>query len=372
MRAMWDVFCRVIDNHGDLGVCVRLARQLAARGESVRLWIDDDRALPWMAPDLALDQQPRIQCLSWSQAQNPSYLHGLAPSKVWIEAFGCELPESFVAHGVEQVQSLGLRPPVWVNLEYLSAEPFVERAHGLPSPLMSGPARGWTKHFFYPGFNEQTGGLLRESDLLQEQRDFDRTRVRRRWLPNDPQGLLVSLFCYEPAGLPSLLAHWSAHDRLWVTPGRARSAWEAALAQVRPNRTILDRFHALPYTDQAGFDRMLWSCDLNLVRGEDSLVRALWAGQALVWQIYPQHDGAHHDKLDAFLNALQAPSSLRHWHRCWNGIEPGPCPALTLSMVREWQECVVAARQRLLTQSDLLTRLLAWVAESSSGLAKNH
>ena len=370
MRAMWDVFCRVIDNHGDLGVCVRLARQLAARGESVRLWIDDDQALPWMAPDLALDQQPRIQCLSWSQAQNPSYLRGLPASKVWIEAFGCELPESFVTHGVAQVQALGLRPPLWVNLEYLSAEPFVEHAHGLPSPVMSGPARGWTKHFFYPGFNEQTGGLLRESDLLQMQRDFDRTSVRRRWLPNDPQGLLVSLFCYEPAGLPSLLAHWSSHDQLWVTPGRSRAAWEAALGQVRPDQSILKQFHALPYTDQAGFDHMLWSCDLNLVRGEDSLIRALWAGQALVWQIYPQHDGAHHAKLDAFLDALNAPDSLRHWHRCWNGIEPGPCPALTPPMVREWQECVVAARQRLLAQSDLLTRLLAWIAEPKSGLAK--
>ena len=30
---LWDLFCRVIDNHGDLGVCWRLARDLAARGE---------------------------------------------------------------------------------------------------------------------------------------------------------------------------------------------------------------------------------------------------------------------------------------------------------------------------------------------------
>ena len=30
---LWDVFCRVIDNHGDLGVCWRLACHLAARGQ---------------------------------------------------------------------------------------------------------------------------------------------------------------------------------------------------------------------------------------------------------------------------------------------------------------------------------------------------
>ncbi len=46
----WDLFCRVIDNFGDIGVCWRLAADLGARGESVRLWVDDASALAWMAP----------------------------------------------------------------------------------------------------------------------------------------------------------------------------------------------------------------------------------------------------------------------------------------------------------------------------------
>ena len=44
----WDVFVRVIDNYGDVGVCWRLACGLAARGEQVRLWLDDLTALDWM------------------------------------------------------------------------------------------------------------------------------------------------------------------------------------------------------------------------------------------------------------------------------------------------------------------------------------
>ena len=32
---LWDIFCQVIDNHGDVGVCWRLARELAARGHTV-------------------------------------------------------------------------------------------------------------------------------------------------------------------------------------------------------------------------------------------------------------------------------------------------------------------------------------------------
>ena len=35
----WDLFCRVIDNHGDLGVCWRLARGLADGDTPVRLWV---------------------------------------------------------------------------------------------------------------------------------------------------------------------------------------------------------------------------------------------------------------------------------------------------------------------------------------------
>ena len=66
---------------------------------------------------------------------------------------------------------------------------------------------------------------------------------------------------------------------------------------------------------------MLWACYLNFVRGEDSLVRALWAGQPFIWHIYPQDDNAHHAKLEAFLDWLQAPESLRKAHRVWNGME---------------------------------------------------
>jgi uncharacterized repeat protein (TIGR03837 family) len=105
---------------------------------------------------------------------------------------------------------------------------------------------------------------------------------------------------------------------------------------------------------------MLWACDLNFVRGEDSLARALWAGQAFVWQIYPQHDDAHHGKLEAFLDWLDAPPSLRAFHRVWNGVSTGPLPMPDLP---QWQACARAARERLLAQDDLTSQLLRFVAE---------
>ena len=56
----WDIFCQVIDNFGDIGVCWRLAADLAARGHQVRLWVDDASALHWMAPQGAAGVEVRL------------------------------------------------------------------------------------------------------------------------------------------------------------------------------------------------------------------------------------------------------------------------------------------------------------------------
>ena len=47
---LWDIFCQVIDNYGDIGVGWRLATNLAARGQRVRLWLDNSSVLRWLAP----------------------------------------------------------------------------------------------------------------------------------------------------------------------------------------------------------------------------------------------------------------------------------------------------------------------------------
>jgi uncharacterized repeat protein (TIGR03837 family) len=118
---------------------------------------------------------------------------------------------------------------------------------------------------------------------------------------------------------------------------------------------------ALPYTTQNGFDEMLWACDLNFVRGEDSLVRALWAGQPFIWHIYPQDDNAHHAKLEAFLDWIQAPESLRKAHRVWNGVEVGEWPALNPGALADWTACAQTVRQKLLQQTDLVSQLRSHV-----------
>jgi len=355
----WDIFCRVIDNHGDAGVCWRLARALATDGDSVRLWIDDASALDWMAPH----GHPGVTVVHWSDTVPDALLRAPAPD-VLIEAFGCDPAPELIAHFAASPADPGLRRR-WINLEYLSAEAYVERLHGLPSPVFRGPGAGLTKHFFYPGFTPATGGLLREATLAEAQAQFDRAA----WLQG--QGIawhgeaLASLYCYEPAALAGLLAPPPATEaaQLLVTPGRAAAQVQRLIGDA--GRVGALEVTRLPALAQPEFDRLLWACDLNFVRGEDSLVRALWAGAPLVWQIYSQDDDAHHAKLEAFLDWLDAPASLRSFHRAWNGITDAPVTLPAPAVRAEWRENARAARARLREQDDLVTRLRRFVVQKS-------
>ena len=371
---LWDVFCRVIDNFGDIGVCWRLCADLAGRGHAVRLWVDDASALHWMAPGAPEGHWAGVSVHVWNDSASAQVLARLVPADVWVEGFGCEIAPEFIAARAHQTGATApksINPPVWINLEYLSAESYVERAHGLPSPVMSGPARGWTKHFYYPGFNERTGGLLREPDLLERQRQFDRNAwLRQMGLNVRPGEQLVALFCYEPPALDWLLtqlAQLPGTTRLLTTPGRSTAALQTAIQHKNDLQPAWNVHNALsisylPTLTQRDFDYLLWACDLNCVRGEDSLVRALWAGKPLLWQIYPQSDAAHHNKLDAFLGMLGASARLRRWHALWNGVaEPVSGDVLEPADLENWQQTVQNARTRLLELGDLTSGLVDFV-----------
>lgn len=371
---LWDIFCTVIDNHGDLGVSWRLAAELARRGEQVRLWVDDPSALAWMAPG----GQPGVELRPWPSVIDAATLQDLPRPDVLLEAFGCEINPELLAHyrrlyGETQPDAprTGAPQPLWINLEYLSAEAWVERCHGLPSPVQQGPAAGWLKWFFYPGFTAKTGGLIREAEAVGAHSSTaapgQAVFGARSGASRDER--LLSLFCYEPAALADWLERLhqegleGAPCHLLVMPGRPAAAVQALEARRHAGAGRREDHLTLTYrppVPQADFDATLRACELNFVRGEDSLVRALWAGQAFVWQIYPQDDNAHQAKLDAFLDWLQAPADLREFHHVWNGLRPGPLPA---ARPASWRRCVLDARQRLLEQDDLVSQLLRFYTE---------
>ena len=309
------IFCRVVDNYGDAGVCWRLARQLALEHRArVVLWIDRPQTLAAIAPAEGLGpgdgtqdgpkdgQGSGVRVRAWDDAAG---LDG--DEQVVVSAFGCELPPPVR----QRLAAAGA--PLWVNLEYLSAEDWVDGCHGLASTK---PADGAVEHFFYPGFGAATGGLLREADLLAERDAFLAGSGPQRWLHErglaPPRGArTASLFCYPDApaeALFRLLAAGSTRWHLLVPADTADAAMRAFLgaplaAGVTEHRGMLT-LHRFELLAQPDYDRLLWSCDLNFVRGEDSWVRAHWAGRPFVWQPYPQDAGTRLAKLDAFLGRM--------------------------------------------------------------------
>ena len=331
-----DLFCRVVDNYGDIGVCWRLARRLAhGLGWRMRLWVDDLRSFariqPGVDPDAARQCHAGIEIIHWQETPPPPMPE---PGEVVIEAFACDPPAGFIEAMRGLAADATRASPVWINLEYLSAEAWVESCHAMPSRR----ADGLVKYFFFPGFTPATGGLIREPgltaerDALQASHAMQNDFLRGLGLGEAPlqahrQGArVVSLFCYPQAptdALAQYLRGQAAPTLLLAPEGVAPGLDGQAGAGLHIAR--------IPFVAQPDFDRLLWCADLNFVRGEDSFVRAAWAARPLVWQIYAQAENAHLEKLEAWLARYPAPESARALSRAWNrasqdkgGVEASP------------------------------------------------
>jgi len=376
------IFCKVIDNFGDLGVCWRLARQLAIEQQhAVTLWIDDwqiveQMTLKTQTPAIA-SQAGELAWMHWSDDQRLTSqltVHSL-PIDWLIEGFACRLPEDLLAHLAKQTPAVR-----WVNLEYLSAESWIHDCHGLMSDH---PRLNIRQHFFFPSVTPDSGGLLRESHLLTQIQTFQSSGSLQHdfWqhygIGADDFSLKISLFAYPHVPLADLLNRLRDHPTtvlLAVTDSGHRHAVQAWLAtqslglpahraSVKCGSLTVLR---LPFLSHTAFDQLLWACDLNLIRGEDSCVRAMWAAQAWLWHIYPQDDDAHQDKLRAMLAVIeqtlagQDDAALQCWLTAvwtYGMSQPTNWTALLGYLPRigrlsqRWQ-------QYLADQSDLVQRLL--------------
>ncbi len=339
MTRAWDIFCAVLDNFGDVGVCWRLARQLSSElRQPVRLWVDDlqsfHRICPGVDPVLAAQDICGVNVRHWSKT-----FPDVVPADIVIEGFGAPLPAGYV-----DAMAVRSPHPVWINLEYLSAESWVDGCHGLPSPH---PRLPLIKYFFFPGFTPATGGLLMESGLPRTRDAFqhDPDAVARFWrslgVASAAQAAVrVSLFCYENAALPGLVAAWSAGSvpvSCLVPAGdalaRLSSIMGCSLEPGSPRARGQLTVHAIPFLDVDRYDRLLWACDINFVRGEDSFVRAQLAARPLVWQAYPQTADAHIAKVAAFVDRYArglddaTASAVRSFALAWNrqSGEAGRC-----------------------------------------------
>ncbi|RYE53797.1 MAG: elongation factor P maturation arginine rhamnosyltransferase EarP, partial [Sphingobacteriales bacterium] len=237
--------------------------------------------------------------------------------------------------------------PRWFNLDYLSAENWVEGFHGLDSIH---PQYGLKKKFYFPGFTSKTGGLLREKSLFSERDIFQRDiEMRNAFLAklgvkSLDSSLTISLFGYENNAISSLLDSFVEHEQsiLCLVPaGRILPNINAYIGETLSAGDMFTKgaltLKVIPFLTQTDYDRLLWLCDINFVRGEDSFVRAQWAAKPFVWHIYPQEDGVHMEKLNAFLELYLKKADLglseeilRLW-RNWNQEE---------NVADAWKLCV--------------------------------
>ncbi|MFA7277046.1 MAG: elongation factor P maturation arginine rhamnosyltransferase EarP [Pseudobdellovibrionaceae bacterium] len=352
-----DIFCRVVDNYGDIGVCWRLARQLACDHTiNVRLLLDDLSALAALQPD----HPAGVSVIKWGE--NLAYTQA---ADVVIEAFACTLPDYVLDVLKEQ-------KPVWIDLEYLSAEDWTASCHAIPSRH---PATGLLKTLFFPGFDARTGGILREKGLIEARNSFlaDK-KAQNIWrkahnLPRiDINCTDISLFAYKTAPVEAFLRGCETSP----SPVRVFAPSPAGKENVTVHGALT--LYNIPFLPQQEYDRLLWTCDLNFVRGEDSFVRAQLAAKPFIWNIYVQDENTHLIKLDAFLNTLKPFYGVQSWerlvflHKMWNedarkSGDMGPEIFKSLAGLRSgaenWADYLVG-------QSDLATRLLAFVQSQKS------
>ena len=323
------IFCKVVDNYGDIGICWRLSRQLQREHAiAVTLWVDDlntfQRICPAVDPNALVQVVDGVAVRHW-RGQDDAFLPQDVADIV-IEFFACDIPPGYI-------DAMARREPrpVWLNLEGLTAEDWVEGCHTLPSMH---PRLPLTKHFFFPGFTAKTGGLLGEAGLDAQRQQFQSDPAAQAGFltslgvtASEMAATRVSLFCYPDAPLAALFDAWQASGRAvtcLVPDGVASPTVSAFLgANAAPGAAATRgalTVRVLPFVPQPDYDKLLWTCDVNFVRGEDSFVRAQWAGKPFVWHIYPQDENLHHVKLRAFLQRYAGNiDSLVQFSLAWNG-----------------------------------------------------
>jgi uncharacterized repeat protein (TIGR03837 family) len=345
----YDIFCRVVDNFGDIGVTWRLARQLRhEHGMDVRLIVDDLASFQKIAPDVdrVMDAQriDEVEIVRWRDD-----LPFESSTDCVIEAFACNLPPTYEQAMAGQTV-VRAKPPVWINFEYLSAELWVASHHLMASPH---PRLPLTKHFFFPGFVDGTGGLIRERDL-----------TIAAAIPANTNGLNVWIFGYENAAANALISAITADPAARVTIPQGKLA-----AQLTANDSIT----IASFVPQEQFDGVLSQHDIVFVRGEDSFVRAQWAARPFVWQIYPQAEGAHWLKLNAFLDLycmgleVNAAGALREMWRAWNAADSPAIGPAWIAFVNHRQTLAAHAlswAKRQQERLDLASNLVTFVKKT--------
>lgn len=375
-RLSFDIFCQVIDNYGDIGVCWRLAKQLSHLpfNANVRLWVDEIAVFKKLQPKITLDKKIQsvddVQIILWD-GSNQNMHDVITPNEVVIEAFACDIPDKFKT-------KLNNKNNIWLNLEYLSAEKWVKEFHLQPSPQPN----GLVKYFYMPGFINGTGGLIREANL---QKNTERPSLFKTLEINNinTDTFLIMYFCYANARFDLLLKSLAKHNQnqsitILIPQGLKLNHLNSDITNhtglVTSNdlKQILGfdipkniQVFIIPFVDQSTFDQILFNADINFVRGEDSLVRAIWAQKPFIWQPYIQDENTHLKKLNALLDLSPFNDKTKQLVLDWSNLSGNFVDEFSQFLSKpnyiKWCNATLEWSRQLANRTDLATALVDFI-----------
>ena len=303
-----DIFCEIIDNYGDIGVVYRTAKELQKifPKSKIRVFLnrlDEFKKINSQVIDLPSQNIDGIEYITFDYLRDNA--NKLLTAQVIIEAFGCQIPKEYIEIAYDNSELL-------INLEYLSAEDWIEDFHLQSSPLGRGKLK---KVFFMPGFTEKSGGVIADSNYLERiQRVLENKEFYEKKYLSDIEDrenkIIGTLFSYEKNFTP-LLEDLKKLDKDVVILAMGEKTQDS-LRKILKNFSIEDFRNSLKYgkieirflnfLNQEEYEELINIVDFNFVRGEDSFIRAVLTGKPYMWHIYCQEEYAHMDKIEGFLD----------------------------------------------------------------------
>lgn len=278
-----DIFCQVIDNYGDVGVTYRLAREFKRvyPNKKLRFVINQTEELNLIrkSEDIEIILYKDI-----SKIENSADLI--------IESFGCEIPKEYMDKALKNSKLI-------INLEYFSAEKWVDDFH-LQESFLGGNLK---KNFFIPGLSEKSGGILLDNEFLERKKKVEANKeyYLEKFGIKEKYDLIGSVFSYEK-NFDSLIEELKKLDKKVILLILSEKTQKNFIKYFdNGNNYDKIKFVKLPFFTYDKYEELLALCDFNLVRGEDSFVRALLLGKPFLWHIYPQDENTHIKKLESFL-----------------------------------------------------------------------
>ena len=278
-----DIFCEVIDNYGDVGVAYRLARELKRiyPNKELRFIINQTEELN------LIKKNDDIIVIDYKDVDEIEQ-----PADLVIETFACNIPEIYMDKALKTSKLM-------INLEYFSSEDWVDDFH-LQESFLGGNLK---KYFFIPGLSEKSGGIILDKEFLDRKNKVQENReyYLKQFNIDEKYDLIISVFSYEK-NFDNFLKTLQKLDKKVLLLLLSEKT-QKNFIKYFDNNDYYDKIKAvkLPFFTYDKYEKLLALCDINLVRGEDSFVRALLLAKPFLWHIYPQDENAHIIKLESFL-----------------------------------------------------------------------